>query len=173
MPSVRKLVLGSREVTVEFERKRIRNINVRVRRDGTLYCSLPYYASVKEAEDFIVSKQDYLLKSIDNVVSEEKTKSLSRRFIDGEVFTVLGNPYVLKVLEGAKNTCRAEDGVITLEVKDPSDYRTRYMTYEKWRRRCIRSIIVVSIEEPALGTLICRVLIVFICFFLNYMAQFI
>ena len=76
MPSVRKLVLGSREVTVEFERKRIRNINVRVRRDGTLYCSLPYYASVKEAEDFIVSKQDYLLKSIDNVVSEEKTKSL-------------------------------------------------------------------------------------------------
>ena len=114
MPSVRKLVLGSREVTVEFERKRIRNINVRVRRDGTLYCSLPYYASVKEAEDFIVSKQDYLLKSIDNVVSEEKTKSLSRRFIDGEVFTVLGNPYVLKVLEGAKNTCHAEDGVITL-----------------------------------------------------------
>ena len=128
MPSVRKLVLGSREVTVEFERKRIRNINVRVRRDGTLYCSLPYYASVKEAEDFIVSKQDYLLKSIDNVVSEEKTKSFSRRFIDGEVFTVLGNPYVHKVLEGAKNTCRAEDGVITLEVKDPSDYRTRYMS---------------------------------------------
>ena len=55
---------------------------------------------------------------------------------------MLGNPYVLKVLEGAKNTCHAEDGVITLEVKDPSDYRTRYMTYEKWRRRCIKSIIV-------------------------------
>ena len=60
MASVRKLVLGSREVTVEFERKRVRNINVRVRRDGTLYCSLPYYASVREAEAFIISKQDYL-----------------------------------------------------------------------------------------------------------------
>ena len=142
MPSVRKLDLGSREVTVEFERKRIRNINVRVRRDGTLYCSLPYYVSVKEAEDFIVSKQDYLLKSIDNVVSEEKTRSLSRKYVDGEIFTVLGKPYVLNVTEGAKNTCRAEDGVITLEVKDTSDYRTKYMTYEKWRRRCIKSIIV-------------------------------
>ena len=29
-----------------------------------------------------------------------------------------------------------------LEVTDTSDYRTRYMTYEKWRRRCIRSVIV-------------------------------
>ena len=142
MASVRKLVLGSREVTVEFERKRIRNINVRVRRDGTLYCSLPYYASVSEAEAFIISKQDYLLKSLDSVINDEKTKSLSRQFFDGEVFTILGKPYVLKVLESSKNLCRADDGVITLEVTDTSDYRTRYMTYEKWRRRCIRSVIV-------------------------------
>ena len=142
MASVRKLVLGSREVTVEFERKRVRNINVRVRRDGTLYCSLPYYASVREAEAFIISKQDYLLKSLDSVMSDEKTKSLSRQYVDGEVFSVLGKPYVLKVLESSKNTCRAEDGIIMLEVTDTANYRTKYMTYEKWRRRCIRSVIV-------------------------------
>ena len=140
--SVRKLTLGTREVTIEFERKRIRNINVRVRRDGTLYCSLPYYASVKEAEAFIISKQDYLLKSLDSVLQDEKTKSLSRQYVDGEVFNVLGKPYVLKVLEGPKNQCRAEDGIITLEVTDTSNYRTKYMTYEKWRRRCIKSVIV-------------------------------
>ena len=140
--SVRKLTLGQREVTIEFERKRIRNINVRVRRDGTLYCSLPYYASVSEAEAFIISKQDYLLKSLDSVLQDEKTKSLSRQYVDGEVFNVLGKPYVLKVLEGSKNLCRAEDGIITLEVTDTSDYRTKYMTYEKWRRRCIKSVIV-------------------------------
>ncbi|MBR4914834.1 MAG: M48 family metallopeptidase [Clostridiales bacterium] len=140
--SVRKLTLGTREVTIEFERKRIRNINVRVRRDGTLYCSLPYYASVKEAESFIISKQDYLLKSLDSVIQDEKTKSLSRQYVDGEVFTVLGKPYVLKVLESSKNQCRAEDGIITLEVTDTSNYRTKYMTYEKWRRRCIKSVIV-------------------------------
>ena len=140
--SVRKLTLGQREVTIEFERKRIRNINVRVRRDGTFYCSLPYYASVSEAEAFIISKQDYLLKSLDSVLQDEKSKSLSRQYVDGEVFNVLGKPYVLKVLEGSKNLCRAEDGIITLEVTDTSDYRTKYMTYEKWRRRCIKSVIV-------------------------------
>ena len=147
MSSVRKLVLGNREITIEFERKRVRNINVRVRRDGTLYCSLPYYCSVKEAEAFIVSKQDYLLKSLDSVVQDEKAKSLSRQFVDGEVFSVFGKPYVLKVLEGAKNVCRASDGIITLEVKDPTSYRTKYMTYEKWRRACIKSVIVDCCNE--------------------------
>lgn len=140
--SFHKLILGNREVGIEFERKRIRNINVRVRRDGTLYCSLPYYAKTDEAVAFIISKQDYLLKAIDNVVNEEKTKSLSRQYVDGEIFMVLGKPYVLKVLPAAKNTCRAENGIIILEVTNTEDYRTKYMTYEKWRRRCIRSLIV-------------------------------
>ena len=140
--AVRKLILGNREVTIDFERKRVRNINVRVRRDGTLYCSLPYYASVKEAEAFIISKQDYLLKSLDSITNEENTKSLSRQFIDGETFLVLGKPMTLQGLHGPKNICRAENGIITLEVTDPSNYRTKYMTYEKWRRAAIRSIVV-------------------------------
>lgn len=142
MSSFRKIILGDREVGVEFEKKRIRNINVRVRRDGTLYCSLPYFVKIEEAEAFIVSKQDYLLNAIDNAVKEEKTKSLSRQYIDGEIFMVLGTPYVLKVVQAPKNTCHAEDGIITLEVTNTGDYRTKYMTYEKWRRRCIRSLII-------------------------------
>ncbi len=142
MSSIRKIVLGSREVTIEFERKRVRNINVRVRRDGTLYCSLPYYVAEREALAFIISKQDYLLKSLDSMVSEEKSKSLSRSYVDGEIFYVLGKPYSLRVVQGAKNICRAEAGIITLEVKDPSDYRSKYMTYEKWRRAAIRSVII-------------------------------
>ena len=142
MSSVHKITLGSRDVAVEFERKRIRNINVCVRRDGTLYCSLPYYASFAEAVEFIISKQDYLLNALDNVIKEEKTESLSRRYVDGEIFYVLGKPCVLKVSAGPKNICRAEDGVINLVVTDVNDYRIKYMTYEKWRRRVIRSLIV-------------------------------
>ena len=142
MTSFRKIVLGNREVGIEFERKRVKNINVRVRRDGTLYCSLPYGVNPEEAIAFIISKQDYLLDSIDSMAREEKTKSLSRRFVDGEVFYVLGRPYVLKVIPSYKNNCFAGDGIITLEVTDISDYRTKYMTYERWRRRCIKSIII-------------------------------
>lgn len=142
MSSVRKLLFGDREITVEFERKRIRNINVRVRRDGSLYCSLPYFASVSEAEAFIISKQDYLLKAIDNMLAQESTRSLSRQFVDGEIFSVFGRQCVLNVVQGSRNICSEEAGVIKLAVKEPSDYRSKYMTFEKWRRSVLKSVIV-------------------------------
>ncbi|WP_051688779.1 M48 family metallopeptidase [Butyrivibrio sp. AE2032] len=142
MSEIRKLTLGSRVIGVEFERKRIRNINVRVRRDGTLYCSIPYGVDINEAMRFIISKQDYLLKAIDDTVHEDRTRVRARQFVDGEIFDVFGKPFILKVESGAKNTCGAENGIITLTVKDVSDYRSKYMTFEKWRRNCIRSVIV-------------------------------
>ena len=147
MSETRKLTLGSRAVDVFFERKRIRNINVRVRRDGTLYCSLPYGVDIRTAEEFILSRQDYLLKAIDITLHEDRTRVRARQFIDGEVFALFGKPYVLKVVSAPKNICRAENGIITLEVKDPSDYRTKFMTFEKWRRGCIRSVIVDMCNE--------------------------
>ena len=142
MSSFRKMILCEREIAVEFERKRIKNINVRIRRDGSLYCSLPYYASLKEAEAFIISKQDYLLNALENMMNEDETRSLSRRFVDGETFMVFGKALTLSVLQGPKNLCRTENGMILLEVTDPSNYRTKYMAYEKWRRSCLRSVVV-------------------------------
>lgn len=142
MSSSRKVILGTREVSIEFERKRVKNINVRVRRDGTLYCSLPYYASIREAEAFIVSKQDYLLRSLENFTLEENSGNTARHFVDGEEFLVFGRKMFLKVEKSLKNYCKAESGVITLAVTDPSDFRLKYRTYEKWRRNCIKSLIV-------------------------------
>lgn len=142
MSEVRKLNLGNRSVTVEFERKRIKNINVRVRRDGTLYCSLPFRVSEKEAIDFIISKKDLLLDGIDKVASEEQNKSLSKKFVSGENFMVFGKNCKLNVVQRTHNSCHEDNGMIILEVTDPSDYRTKYMTYEKWRRASIRKVIV-------------------------------
>ena len=80
--SVRKLILGTREVTVEFERKRVRNINVRVRRDGSLYASMPYWVSYAEAERFIISKSSFFIKAIADTVKrnedEDKWKNIDK-----------------------------------------------------------------------------------------------
>ena len=65
MSTTRIIDIGGRAVIVEFERKRVKNINVRVRRDGTLYASMPYWVSYAEAERFIVSKASFFKKALD------------------------------------------------------------------------------------------------------------
>ncbi|MDO4877552.1 MAG: hypothetical protein Q3987_09240 [Oscillospiraceae bacterium] len=53
MGTSRIIDIGGRAVIIEFDRKRVKNINVRVRRDGTLYASMPYWVSFAEAEKLI------------------------------------------------------------------------------------------------------------------------
>ena len=65
MSTTRIIDIGGRAVIAEFERKRVRNINVRVRRDGTLYASMPYWVSYAEAERFILSKSKFFIKALD------------------------------------------------------------------------------------------------------------
>ena len=72
MSTTRIIDVGGRAVIVEFERKRVKNINVRVRRDGSLYASMPYWVSYAEAERFIISKSSFFIKAIDEVAKRRE-----------------------------------------------------------------------------------------------------
>ena len=82
MSTTRIIDIGGRAVIVEFERKRVKNINVRVRRDGSLYASMPYWVSYAEAEKFIVSKASFFKKALDETAvrnaDEDKWKNISK-----------------------------------------------------------------------------------------------
>lgn len=68
MSITRIIDLDGQAVVAEFERKRVKNINVRVRRDGTLYASMPYWVSYAETERFIKSKSSFFIKAIEKTV---------------------------------------------------------------------------------------------------------
>ena len=86
MSTTRIIDIGGRAVIAEFERKRVKNINVRVRRDGSLYASMPYWVSYAEAERFIISKSDFFKKALDETVArseaEESWKNISREDVE-------------------------------------------------------------------------------------------
>ena len=86
MSTTRIIDIGGRAVIVEFERKRVKNINVRVRRDGTLYASMPYWVSYAEAERFMISKASFFKKALDETASrnaeEDSWKNVSSEDIE-------------------------------------------------------------------------------------------
>ena len=86
MSTTRILDVGGRAVIVEFERKRIKNVNVRVRRDGSLYASMPYWVSYAEAERFIQSKASFFVKALDEVAQrsadEDNWKNIDKESVE-------------------------------------------------------------------------------------------
>ena len=86
MGTTRIIDIGGRAVIIEFDRKRVKNINVRVRRDGTLYCSMPYWVSFAEAEKFIQSKSKFFIKALDEVSQrheeEDDLKTIDKESVE-------------------------------------------------------------------------------------------
>ena len=121
----RTIRLEGRAVSYELERKRVKNINLRIRADGSVYVSAPRLTPQGEIERFIISKGEFVLRALDRFA--EKTP-LPRSFDEGERLSVLGREYELRVLPSAKNKATMGAGVITLYVRDPADAALREKT---------------------------------------------
>ena len=97
MGTSRIIDIGGRAVIIEFDRKRVKNINVRVRSDGTLYCSMPYWVSFAEAEKFIQSKSKFFIKALDEV-SQRHEEEDDLKTIDKEAVEKLKD-LILELIE--------------------------------------------------------------------------
>lgn len=62
---IKSIVLNGKEVDYEFERKSVKNVNLRIRRDGSIYVSANRWVSEKAIEDFIIEKSDFVLRALE------------------------------------------------------------------------------------------------------------
>ena len=77
------LRLGERTIEYELVRKRVKNINLRIRPDGSVYVSAPRMAPIPVIEAFLLAKSDFILRAL-----RRKKESADA----GELF-VLGQPF--------------------------------------------------------------------------------
>ena len=147
MGTLRIVSLDGRPVICEFEQKRVKNINVRVRDDGTLYCSYPRYVSQAEAERFIGTAADYLSKSIDKVNFRQAKSGRPVRYCEGEHLKVFGRDVILHILQGKKNYVEVSGSSVHVFVKDPSDEAQVKRTYDKWRKDTLKRVVLAYCEE--------------------------
>ena len=59
------LVLGGHPIEYELTRKRVKNINIRVRADGTVGVSAPHRVTDQEVETILVSRGDFILGALE------------------------------------------------------------------------------------------------------------
>lgn len=120
--------LGSCSLSYDLQRKRIKNINLRIHADGSILVSAPSRVPVGVIEDFIRTKGDYILSTLDRFAQKAPAP---RNYDKGERLSVLGREYVLDVIPAKKNCADMGGGVIKLYVKDAGDALLREKTLDK------------------------------------------
>lgn len=144
---LKKIVLGNKMVEYELTRKKVKNINLRVRRDGTIAVSCSPRTSESRVEKFIRDNEDFILKALSH--NEERASNSLRpvNYQTGEIVSVYGDKYVLRVEEGKKDNLVVGDSEIVICCRRPEMLESRAKIYERWRRMELQTKVLDMCDE--------------------------
>lgn len=136
-----KIYIGN--IPLSFSRKNIKNINLRISKpDGEIKLSAPLFTSMKTIEKFVISKQDWIIKTQTQIKENNKRykyieKNDEFKFQTGDKISVWGKQYTLEVLPSTRwslslNDRNSRANFFTTENSD-SEKRKQYI--QKWYKQ--------------------------------------
>ena len=129
---IKNIVLGGKRTEYELQRKDVKNINLRIKADRTIFVSANPRVPDEVIEEFIRSKSDYILKALAHYEELARYAPKPKQYVDGESFRIFGHDRRLKVMEGKKNNVEHDESYITLTVKDPTDRELKQKLMDRW-----------------------------------------
>ena len=121
---IQTIELAGRTVEYDLQRKKVKNINLRIKSDGTVHVSASSRVPLKAIESFLQANGSYILRAIDKFAAR-RDKSDSLEYKDGEYLTVLGYRVPLRIARGNKNLAEMTSDGIFLTVKDTESIETK------------------------------------------------
>ena len=120
----RKVLTDCGEITFTFERKRIKNINLRIRHNGNVYVSAPTNVPKKVVDTFVISKCNYIKNAIDNFENNEIQKT-EMQYISGENVTFLGKNMRISIVKDSDEYVNCDGIYVYVHVKCPDYYNRK------------------------------------------------
>ena len=125
------IYLDGRKVVYELDRKKVKNINLRIRHDRSVYVSANNRVSVSAIEEFLQKKATYILSAMDKYAEILRYADNKHSYVTGESFSYLGKDLRLVVTCG-KNGVISDGVYLRLSVKDINDEKLKKKLIDKW-----------------------------------------
>lgn len=119
------------EITYTFQRKKVKNINLRVKHDGNVYVSAPKRVPAKAADEFVVSRSSMIQQAVKSFAARELMKERQKNLSDGKTF-ILGKEYTVKTMADRREYAEKADNCIIIHMKDTSDIARKISIYNAW-----------------------------------------
>lgn len=109
-------------IPYELERKRVKNLNLRVRRDGSVYVSANSRVPLKQIDAFLISKGAFIREAQKRFEEQMRHRPQPKQYISGETFFIQGRALCLKVSQSDRDRIYSDGEYLFLETKDPTDF---------------------------------------------------
>ncbi len=128
----RAVVINSIPIQYLLERKNVKNLNLRIRRDGSVYVSASPDVSVEKTDQFVTEKAEFILSAVKGFQDMKRFQPQPKQYLSGESFTVLGHDLRLRVIQGEKNEIYSDGVFLHLQVKDTENFAIKERTVKKY-----------------------------------------
>ena len=125
------------EISYQLIRKEVKNLNLRIRPDGTVLVSANPAVPVVRIDEFISDKGGYILSTLKKFEEMVQYRPKPKAFVSGETFNILGHGLRLEVFQGKKNEVTSDGVFLHLSVKEPDDDKARERIVKRYLdKRC-------------------------------------
>ena len=137
----RSIRLCGRTVSYELQRKAVKNINLRIRPDGSVAVSANRWVPIAAVEAFLQRKGEAIVAALDRFERAAQAAPLPLRYETGDRLFLYGEPVTLRVEEGLRNAVRPQGSELVLTVRDRSDTAMKEKVLDNWRKEeCARAM---------------------------------
>ena len=128
---IREIRLGEENYKYTLERKKVKNINLRIKPDKNIYVSANKRVSLRVIETFIKSKEAFILEAFQRF---EKSAEIDTKigYNIGDEIIYFGRKLELKIVKSLKEGVKASGKSIYIFVKDVNDRAKKENLLKKW-----------------------------------------
>lgn len=126
--SIRRLTLADRTITYELERKAVKNINLRIRSNETIYVSANPRVPQSRIDAFIQGEQTFISRSLEHMQHLKKQQP-PLQLQTGDVLYIEGQELTLRIHTGSPTQADIEDSTLHLTLPHPEDFNNRARLY--------------------------------------------
>ena len=125
------ITIDGERIEYTLERKRVKNINLRVKGDGSVYVSASRLVPMAAVEAMLRANAAYIMRH--RAAAGERMER-ARDFTEGRVVRILGESYAVVYRAGVKNGAELTDGAVRVTLKNADDAEAGAQVLEKWLR---------------------------------------
>ncbi|MBQ3493080.1 MAG: M48 family metallopeptidase [Clostridia bacterium] len=144
---IKYIKLLDREIEYDLQRKRVKNINLRIKPDKSITVSANPRVPENRIEKFILEKQEFILRALEKYGKMQKSLPKPKQYIDGETIKVFGQDLSLKVFLAKKNHVEKDEPFIYLYVKDLNDISIKKKVLDKWLYNQVKETVIRICEK--------------------------
>ncbi|MBP3539185.1 MAG: M48 family metallopeptidase [Oscillospiraceae bacterium] len=135
---LKTIMIDGERVEYTLERKRVKNINLRIKPDGSIFVSAARGVPMAAIERMMLENAPYI------VAHREKAAARMERLrdcADGRAVRLFGAVCLVEVRTGAKNAVEYSAGRVVISLRDVQDDELRQKTLDKWlRAQCVAAV---------------------------------